>query len=516
MSCKRPRAIYAGLRPVRSSLQLTAGLALLVWLPGCRGYTPSETNAPVVLRVGQALPRLAEDAGIRQLVNTLTGERLIGLTNDGRFEPRLAERWTRSEDGLTWTFTLRPNLQFHDGSALDAGVAATILRSDVSRSTSPGLLDVDGIAARDAHTLVVTLRRPSAIFLDDLSANSLKLERDGAETGSGPFVVEGSGETRFVLRAFDHYYAGRPGLDRIQLTAYPSVRSAWSAMMRGEIDVLFEVGRDAIEFVEAESSVSVYAFPRAFVLALGFNQRHPALRNPAVRRAVNLAIDRERIVRETRRGHGLVADGFMWPYHWAIDRTVPAYGFDPALARKLLDEAGFAVNATTSGPVRFEIGCLVPADMAEYDRLGLVVQKNLYDVGINLQLEPLSTLALTRRLGEGTFDTFLFEMGNGRTLSWPYRFLHSPQQGQPTYARWGYASTDATLDRIRYAKTDDEVRAGVGELQRILYDDPPAAFIAWDERARAVRRRFEVPNRPGYDVFTTALLWQWKPARELR
>jgi peptide/nickel transport system substrate-binding protein len=282
--------------------------------------------------------------------------------------------------------------------------------------------------------------------------------------------------------------------------------------MRGEIDALYEVGRDAIEFVEEESSVAVYPFPRAFVLAFGFNQRHPALGNPAVRRAINLAIDREGIVRERLRGHGLVADGFMWPYHWAIDKTVPAYGFDPDRARKLLDDAGFTVKATASGPVRFSIKCLIPAGIAEFERLGLVVQKNLYDVGIDLQLEPLSTLDLTQKLSAGTFETFLFEMANARTLSWPYRFLHSPQEGQPVYIRWSYTSADAALDRIRYATTDDEIRAGVSALQRILYDDPPAAFISWGERTRAVSRRFAVPDRPGYDVFTSTMLWQWKPA----
>ena len=58
--------------------------------------------------------------------------------------------------------------------------------------------------------------------------------------------------------------------------------------------------------------------------------------------------------------------------------------------------------------------------------------------------------------------------------------------------------------------TDDEVRAGVAELQRVLYDDPPAAFITWDERARAVSRRFIVPAEPGVDVFPS--IWRWKAA----
>jgi peptide/nickel transport system substrate-binding protein len=202
----------------------------------------------------------------------------------------------------------------------------------------------------------------------------------------------------------------------------------------------------------------------------------------------------------------------MWPYHWAYDRSIPSFGFDPDEARRLLDEAGYPVKETPDGPVRFRLKCLLPSDVAQFEGFALFIQKNLHDVGVALDLEPVTTRTLIGRMGPGDFDTFLFEMANARTLSWPYRFLHSARDGAPVLLDWGYQGADAALDRIRHASNDDEIRAGVGALQRALYDDPPAVFISWDERSRAVSRRFQVPARPGYDVFTSALLWQWKPA----
>jgi hypothetical protein len=88
----------------------------------------------------------------------------------------------------------------------------------------------------------------------------------------------------------------------------------------------------------------------------------------------------------------------------------------------------------------------------------------------------------------------------------PYQFLHSPR-------RESRCSTPASdrrwrLDRLR--RRVDEVRAAVGALQRILYDNPPGVFIAWDERARAVSRRFVVPSTPGRDILST--FWQVRPA----
>ncbi len=479
---------------------------------GCSNQAPATTDAEIVLRVGQGLPVLAQDLGIRNLVGSLTGERLVGQSNEGRAEPRLVEAWETSADFLMWTFRLREGLQLHDGSPVDATQVSDILQGALEEPRAPGFRDVESIEATNARTITVRLNRPSALLLDDLAGYSLNVVKDGQQVGTGPFVLESSDDKHITLRAFEHYYAGLPGVDRIELTAYPSVRSAWSAMMRGEIDALYEVGREAMEFVEAESTVNVYSFPRSFVLLLGFNQSNPALRNPAVRRALNLAIDRERLVRDGLRGHGLVADGFMWPYHWAYDRAMPSYGFDPDESRRLLDQAGFPVKDTPAGPARFRLSCLLPEDVAQFEGFALFVQKSLQDVGVALDLEPVPSRALMTRMGAGDFDTFLFEMANARSLSWPYRFLHSAPEGASVLLDWGYRGADEALDRLRHATSDEETRAGVSALQRALYDDPPAVFISWDERSRAVSRRFQVPTRPGYDVFTSALLWQWKAA----
>jgi hypothetical protein len=72
------------------------------------------------------------------------------------------------------------------------------------------------------------------------------------------------------------------------------------------------------------------------------------------------------------------------------------------------------------------------------------------------------------------------------------------------------------LDRLRHRTDDNQVRADVSELQQVLYDDPPAVFISWDERSRAVTQQFEVPTEPGEDVFATAVLSRWVPAQLLQ
>jgi hypothetical protein len=88
-----------------------------------------------------------------------------------------------------------------------------------------------------------------------------------------------------------------------------------------------------------------------------------------------------------------------------------------------------------------------------------------------------------------------------------YEFWHSHEQGR---LNTGYRSADAVLDRIRRARTDDEVRKGTAELVQILHDDPPAAFLAWKTTSRAVSTNFDVAQEPGRDILSN--IWKWRPA----
>ncbi len=505
MSC-RPARLWA--RPWRrvAGLQLACAVAAGGCIAGCARPLHNRAQGIKVLRVGLAAP----EVGVRQLLLNLTSEPLLSFDDTGRPVRRLAERWTVSPDRLTWTFTLRRGLRFHDGSSVTATDIVRLLEPEMrSQAVLPGLADVDRVEAAGNDRLVFRLRNPSALLTDDLALNSLPV--DGERGGTGPFArsdaVRG-GLARVI--AFPDYYQGRPGLDSIEIKQYPTVRAAWAAMMRDEVDMLYEVGREAWDFVQAESGVQVYAFPRAYVNALGFNTRDPTLRRKDVRRAINLAIDRDEIVRQVLRGRGRVAEGYIWPSHWAYDRAAPTYRFDPAEAARILDRAGFKPRMRDGRAARLTLHCLVPDQMAEFESMALVLQKQLFRIRVDLDLEVVPAEELVGRLQRAEFQSFLVQLAGAKVLSLPYWFLHSPERDRASAINWGYTAADKALDRIRYARSDDEVRAGVAELQRVLYDDPPAAFIAWDERARAVSRRFEIPTEPGQDILRT--LWRWRPA----
>jgi ABC-type transport system substrate-binding protein len=130
----------------------------------------------------------------------------------------------------------------------------------------------------------------------------------------------------------------------------------------------------------------------------------------------------------------------------------------------------------------------------------------LFDIGVEMKLEPVTMQEFAQRAMTGSFDAFLIEMASNRSLSFVYRFWHSPVG--PPLLNSGYSAADAVLDRLRHSVSDEETRLATAELQRILHDDPPAVFLAWQETTRAVSARFEPPVEESPDVMST--IWRWR------
>jgi ABC-type transport system substrate-binding protein len=272
--------------------------------------------------------------------------------------------------------------------------------------------------------------------------------------------------------------------------------------------MLHEVSREAAEFVDKESTVKAYSFLRPYYISLVFNVRHPVLKSVEVRKAISEAVDKVTLVRDGMSGRGTPADGPIFPQHWAYSAPAAPFVYDPAAARRRLDTAGFNGKTTADGtiPARFSLTCLVFAGDTRFDRIAVLVQKELAEVGIDMKLLPLPQSELAQRLRRGDFDAFLFEMA-GRSVSWVYEFWRSHEGA---FLKSGYQSADAILDRIRSARSDDDVRAGVAQLERIMHDDPPAAFLAWQATSRAVSTKFDVAPEENRDIITNA--WLWRPA----
>jgi peptide/nickel transport system substrate-binding protein len=498
---------------------LACATSALWTFSACRTTTPvSGRPAPVRLAIGYAGPGRISGVGARALGYLITAERLVQLKRDGRIEPSLAERWEQSADGLTWRFILRPNLTFHDGKPIDAEVCARQVRA----CQAGGCRDIAAVETDGPRTIVVRMRRPSALLLDSL-VNDVAIYGDEARVVSaGPFrsvpnapgaEAGPDGRDTFTFEAFPQYHRGYPAVDRVDLKLFPNARNAWAAMMRGEIDMLYEVAPDALDFIEQSSNTQVRSFLRPYVFAMSLNVKHPVLADRDVRRALNMAVNRTEIIKRVFRDHAYPATDHVWPRHWAYDHELPRLRYDPAKAIELLEAKGLRIppvgaNGATprDTPSRFRFTCMILEGDTRFERMGLLLQRQLAEVGVDMRIEAVPATELMKRLPTGQFEAVLLDMISNAGLDRVYGWWHSPE-GAAKFSETGYTGADAALDRLREARTEEETRQAVRSVQQAMRDDPPAVFLLWADTARAVSARFRVPLTPNRDIFATLPRW---------
>ncbi len=488
--------------PASARYRAIAALAVMTGLIGC-APRPAAPGAAEILRIGAR----GIDEAPKVLRESLFAEPLLQLDPQGRLVPRLATSWNWEQGGHILHVALRPGVTFHDGTELSGDVVAAILRQQLSAS---GFEAVSRIDSPDDRSIVFHLTRPDA-FLLGILAGTLIVDKNKQNVGTGPFRILTTEPALEAVR-FPGYYRGAPAIHTVKVATFESQRASWAAMMRGEVDMVQEVNRDAVEFLEGATRVSLYPSLRPFYIPLVFNLRHPVLKNVEVRRALAEAIDRDELVLHAMGGKGQVADDPVWPSHWAYSAAARRYTYNPGAARLRLEAAGLPVRKSIAGTEmasRFRISCLFWNEDPQFERIALLLQRQFAEVGIDLVLQGATQGELAKRASAGEFDTYLFQMTSGRSFDWTYRFWHSPQAGRsPEFQDSGYSGADAVLDQLRVALSEGDLRAAVGDLRRRFYEDAPAAFLAWTQITRAVDARFDVGDRSDPDLF--ANLWRWR------
>ena len=218
------------------------------------------------------------NTGSQQLIAQLKGDTWFSNRPDGRVVERLVSAWNWEEHGTVLRLRLRPNVFFHDGSPLTAQAAADSLRATDTQNDNFHLKSIASVRVEGSDTLVLTLKEHSDFLLGELGSISV-LKAGAPNIGTGPYQLVSRDHQDASLVAFQRYYRGRPELERRRSRQLPTQRNAWSALMRGDIDMLYEVSRDSFDFVNSESTVKTYPFPRPYYIPLVFNLRHKILQN---------------------------------------------------------------------------------------------------------------------------------------------------------------------------------------------------------------------------------------------
>jgi peptide/nickel transport system substrate-binding protein len=428
----------------------------------------------------------------------------------------LAESWAWEDDGQTLRVTLREGIRFHDGTPLTATTAAAAL-DEARRSAQRldrywSLEEIRNIRAEGERDVVLELVERSTFALDGLE---VPLGRQDDRVGTGPFQVqEGQGPGVTLIRN-EQYHRGAPAIHRVVIQPFETLRVVWAALLRREIDMVVNVAPDAVEFV-SNDQIGVQTYSRRYQYMVAFNSARAPFNNPAVRRALNMAVDRQKIVQDVFKGHGTQAIGPLWPQHYAYDSSVTQV-FDRDQARRILEQVGIR-GSTRRNPLSppdaiLRFRCLIPEGRS-VEHLALEIQKQLYDVGVDMQFDVVPPVDFGRRLGAGDFDAALLDIVSGPTVSRPYLFWRSARTFKGNYNLFGYENPEAErlFQQLRTSFNEVATQTAMRRLQRVLLDDSPALFLVWTDRAQAVRRSFKPVSEEGRDPLMT--LWQWQPGTD--
>ncbi len=432
------------------------------------------------------------------LVEVFSG--LVALNTSLQVTPDLAERWDVSEDGLTYTFHLRPNAKFHDGKPVTAeDVKFSIERATDTETQSPeasaylddivGVLpklagqadEVTGVRVVDPSTVEITIDAPKPYFLAKLTyptsyvVDRANLEAEGDDwvfkpNGTGPFkLAEYRVGEIIVLERNEHYYRGPALLDRVELIL--SGGSAMAMYENGEIDItgvgLSELDRvtNPLEPLNAEVVVAPPGFSLAYI---GFNLSEPPFDDANFRLALAHAIDKPTIATRVLADLVYPATGILPPDFPGYNPEVQAPAYDPALAQELLAQSRYAAD-----PPRIVVTIPGTGGSAGLD-LQAILEMWEDNLGIKVELQQVETATYWEDLNDGRLQAFA-GLGWQADYPDPQDFLdilfHSESQlNQSGYAN---AEVDRLLEEARVEQDWPTRMALYNEAEQIIVDEVP-------------------------------------------
>lgn len=434
-----------------------------------------------------------------------------GLTRQGENNtviPDLAESWEVSEDGLTYTFSLREGAVFHDGEPVTADdVVFTIeqIQNDVLKS--PLRIKWEGVLAEapDATTVVFTLKQPFVGFLENTTIGILPAhiwkdipdeefafsDYNISPIGTGPYQVrsiskKSSGVPEsYTLSAFEDATGGAPYIDSITLRFYPNEENRIAALKNGSIDIAGSVSpEDASLLALRDMTITTTTLPRVF--GIYFNQnKAQVLGQTGVKTAIEKAIDRDKIVREALYGYGTTIASPI-PPELITGLTLPAVTTqDIAGANAVLDKNGWTMGGdgfrtkTIDKKVTQLRFSIATSDTPELKKTAELIRDDLSHVGIFVDIKVYDAGTLNQQIiRERDYDALLFGKVIGQESDL-FAFWHSSQRNDPGLNVSGYVNktVDAILEK-NAKESDPTVRKAAYEsfIKEIL-TDKPAVFL---------------------------------------
>jgi len=435
--------------------------------------------------------------------------------------PSLAEGWRVSADGTVWTFTLRKNAKFHDGTPFDAKAVAWNFERwrftkhpqhenqikagqtfEYYEGQFGGFDDkslITKVEAVNPTTVRFTLKEPQGPFLANLAmaffvlGSPTAIEKSGTESckhpvGTGPFrLVEWKPNQEVILEANPDYWdkAAAPKVQRVVIRNIKDSSQRLVALKAGEIHGMEGVNPDDVKVVRADPNLQIILRPTNTTGYLAFNYKVKEFQDRRVRQAIAHAINKQGIVNALYGGTGLTATQFQPPPLWGHNKDLKDYPYSPDRARALLKEAGFGQGLKE---ITWEDGrkeplpfWYMPVSRPYYPNpkeIAEAIAADLAKVGITVKLQTVDWSAYLDKRKKGELPLYMLGWtgDNGDPDNFVCYFFCNPGA-----SREGFYSNTALAEVLLQAQklTDQEKRAPLyRKAEQMIHDEAARIFIA--------------------------------------
>ena len=420
-------------------------------------------------------------------------EGLVGLSETGEIVPVLATSWSLSEDQSSWTFNLREGVKFHDGTDFNADVVKFNFDRVMDAANELGNVKqwephIASVEVVDAYTVKLNTKKPYGSLPSLLASDFGKLMNSPAAVanhgdryarnpvGTGPFVFDSwTPGTKLVLKRNPDYWGGAPAIGSVEYRPSPEGSARVLALESGDVDLINQVpAQDLARLQESdEYGLSNRTISRLFYWA--FNHTKDVWSDPKVRIALNRAVDRQSIVDNVLYGAGEAANSYISP---TVYGSIPidVYGYDPAAAKKMLEEASFPFDRTfvvyiTEGRY-YQDRQVAEALQGMLQEIGLKVQLEIIEWGAFVDavwFTPAEDAAAQARdivqTSYGTEDPPTWMRQTLTSYNWPKNGFNE--------AFYGNKEVDRLIDAANESTDLDERKAILADIQKNLIEDPP-------------------------------------------
>jgi peptide/nickel transport system substrate-binding protein len=432
-------------------------------------------------------------------------------------EPGGKERPFKAEPIIR--FTLRDGVRWHDGAPFtSADVAFTCRAIMDEKVASPRRSDfdlVESVGTPDPKSVIVRYKKPfspallswmGAILpehlLGKLDPSKWPEAYNRAPVGTGPFKFDSWKTNEFIrLKKNPDYFLGSPWLDSIVFRVLPDPLTLQLAFQTKQVD-FWNVSPWAVKNLERDPRLDLFSAPGNMYNYIGWNLRRPMFQDLRVRQALAQAVNVAQMIKHIIYGRGVQSTGIFTPQVWFFNPSVKPLPYDPAAARKLLDEAGWKVGPDgirVKEGKRFSFTLLANNGNEVRRDIATLVQDDLKQVGIEVKVEIYEWAVLLKRfVNKGEFDAIVLGWGLGYDFD-QYGIWHSSQTHPEELNFIGYKNpeVDHLLTDLRQEYARPEIIRLAGKLQHAIYADQPYLFLFVPEGTSVMWKGSYRIRRPG-------------------